>query len=471
MRILVADDSKTNLELITSSLQKLGHEVMAASYGQQAIEMFQVKRPDLIILDVVMEGMDGFECAKRIRAIHMEDWIPIIFLSGSVDDESIVKGIDAGGDDYLAKPFSEITLAAKIKAMQRISVMRENLYEATKKLSILSSTDALTGAYNRLQFNKSIKEKIHQASRQKNLLALLFLDLDKFKAVNDTFGHRTGDLLLIEVTRRLQACLRLDDFLARMGGDEFAIILTDIEHKDVVHCVLQKIIDTLSSPYHLDGNTIHCSSSIGVVFYPDDGVDQEELARKADLAMYHAKKKGRNNFQYYNENISSEENEKLKVENNTSSLSPLDHKFLVLNCLVNNSQICINLEYVQKNLSLPQLNLLPNSPSYLVGLMNLAGKSISVIDLGARLNLQRTQPYSLNTPVLLCADQGREVGFIVDQIIGIYELDHQDIHTQDPNNTTSLFLAPVTIGNELSLLVNMHTILSIDYFSGVESNG
>src|SRR5215204_5936753 len=110
MQILVADDSKTNLKLITSSLQQLGHDVVPATSGQQAIESFKLSRPDLIILDVVMEGMNGFECAKQIRAINPEDWIPIIFLSGSVDDESISKGIDAGGDDYLTKPFSEIRL-------------------------------------------------------------------------------------------------------------------------------------------------------------------------------------------------------------------------------------------------------------------------------------------------------------------------------------------------------------------------
>ena len=164
MQILVADDSKTNLNLISRSLQQLGHEVVPAKSAQEAIELFKLSRPDLIILDVVMDSMDGFECAKQIRALNPGDWIPIIFLSGSVDDESISKGIDAGGDDYLTKPFSEIKLAAKIKAMQRISSMRQELFQATQKLEELSSTDSLTGIYNRLQFNKTIKEKIARMS-------------------------------------------------------------------------------------------------------------------------------------------------------------------------------------------------------------------------------------------------------------------------------------------------------------------
>src|SRR5437763_150875 len=125
MRILVADDSKTNLAILINSLNNLGHEVVSANNGEEAIHLFKKQRPDLVILDVVMEGMDGFECAKRIRELDTDDWIPIIFLSGAVDDENISKGINAGGDDYLTKPFSEITLAAKIKATQRISDMRQ----------------------------------------------------------------------------------------------------------------------------------------------------------------------------------------------------------------------------------------------------------------------------------------------------------------------------------------------------------
>ncbi len=160
MKILVADDSQTNLVLLADALVRLGHEVTATKSGEEAIVAFLKAKPDLIILDVLMDGMTGFECAAKIREIEPDEWIPIIFLSASVDDESIASGIDAGGDDYLTKPFSQITLSAKIKAMQRISDMRKNLYAATCKLSLLSSTDALTGIYNRLQFNSSIVEKI-----------------------------------------------------------------------------------------------------------------------------------------------------------------------------------------------------------------------------------------------------------------------------------------------------------------------
>lgn len=315
MKILVADDSKTTLALITESLRKLGHEVIPVSNGQQALEEFQKNRPDLIILDVIMEGIDGFECARRIRAFDSDDWIPIIFLSGAVDDENIAKGINAGGDDYLTKPFSEITLASKIKAMQRIADMRQKLYESTKQLSVLSSTDALTGIYNRLQFDKTIKEKIGHAQRHKTPIALLFLDLDNFKTINDSLGHYVGDMLLREVATRLQSSLRVDDFIARIGGDEFAIILSDIKTKQTAGEIAEKIIKSLSPVYKIGGNEIHISTSIGISCYPSEESNLESLVQNADIAMYHAKEMGRNNFQYFTKDLSKTHDNKVAMEN------------------------------------------------------------------------------------------------------------------------------------------------------------
>lgn len=315
MKVLVADDSKINLILISVSLKKLGHEVMEASSGQEAIDMFKQQRPDLIILDVVMEGIDGYECAKRIRALSKNDWIPIIFLSFNIDDQSVAKGIDAGGDDYLTKPFSEITLAAKIKAMQRIADMQHKLFELTKKLSLQSSTDALTGLYNRFQFDKTIQERIAHASRHNKLLSLLFLDLDNFKSINDSFGHQVGDLLLQEIAQRLRSCLRLDDFIARIGGDEFAIILSEAKNPQVAGDIANKIMKALSKPYDLLGNEVYISSSIGISCYPFSEALPGDLAKNADIAMYHAKQLGRNNFQYFTKELNEEYKKKLSLEN------------------------------------------------------------------------------------------------------------------------------------------------------------
>jgi diguanylate cyclase (GGDEF)-like protein len=303
MKILVADDSKTTRELITASLAKLGHDVIPVVNGIEALEKFKTDRPDLIILDVIMHGMDGFECAEQIRAFDKDDWVPIIFLSGAVDDENIAMGINAGGDDYLTKPFSEVTLGAKIKAMQRIVNMRQRLFETTKKLEILSTTDPLTGINNRSQLEKTIQYKIQQAKEQKYLIALLFLDLDNFKTVNDHLGHHIGDLLLKEIAKRLQSAIRTNDFIARIGGDEFAIVLGEIKSIEIAGQIAKKILNILATPFDLDSNHIIITTSIGIATYPFPDATLTSLIQSADIAMYHAKTAGRNNFQYYTEEL------------------------------------------------------------------------------------------------------------------------------------------------------------------------
>jgi diguanylate cyclase (GGDEF)-like protein len=313
VKILVADDSKTNLAIITATLHKLGHEVISASNSEQAIEIFKKNKPDLIILDVMMEGIDGFECAKRIRALDVDDWIPIIFLSASVDDTNIARGIDAGGDDYLTKPCSEITLAAKIKAMQRIADMRQQLFETTEKLYLLSSTDSLTGTYNRLQFDRSIKEIIATANHNQYMVALLFIDLDNFKNINDTYGHHIGDVLLVEVAKRLKSAIRSSDFIARLGGDEFAIILTQIANEEEAKFFAQKILDALSINYNLEGHNLRSGASIGIAYYPAS-VNQEGLVLDADVAMYHAKACGRNNFQCFSKELNEKYRQQISLE-------------------------------------------------------------------------------------------------------------------------------------------------------------
>lgn len=299
MKILVTDDSKTSLTIISQSLQKLGHDVLTASNGPDSIKIFQTERPDLIILDAIMSPMDGFETARKIRESETNDWIPIIFLSASVDDESIAKGIDAGGDDYLTKPCSDITLAAKILAMQRIADIRHKLLDANLKLTTLSATDALTGLYNRMQFDRSLKERISEADRYQQSLALLYIDLDHFKTVNDKLGHHIGDLLLKEVAERLKSCLRASEFIARLGGDEFAVIITHVKNQHDLETVAQKINTHLAKPYYLGKHTTENSGSIGIAVYPSEITDKNSIMVHADKAMYYAKQAGGNRFHFY----------------------------------------------------------------------------------------------------------------------------------------------------------------------------
>jgi diguanylate cyclase (GGDEF)-like protein len=303
MKILIADDSRLSRAALMDALDKLGHQVIEAKSGEEAIELFQSQGPDLVILDVIMTGITGFECAKQLREIN-HDWIPIIFLSSSLDDEYISQGIDAGGDDYLTKPFSFVTLSAKIKAMQRIADMRNELIKSTKKLKLLSSTDALTGLYNRFHFEKKLTEVFAQAERHKYKFALMFIDIDYFKDVNDQYGHHTGDLVLKEVSQRIRSCLRANDFVARLGGDEFALILQiSFFNEQEVEVVAKKILKLGAKPYAISDKEISITFSIGIAFFPEAGENPETLLINADFAMYYIKNKGRNNYKIFHPSL------------------------------------------------------------------------------------------------------------------------------------------------------------------------
>jgi diguanylate cyclase (GGDEF)-like protein len=254
-----------------------------------------------------MPEMDGFELAKRIRQLESE-WIPIIFLSGIIDDKNIEKGINAGGDDYLFKPSSEIAIAAKIKAMQRI-------YDMKNRLNFLSKTDPLTEINNRLQFDIYIKRAISDSKNHHLSFALLFIDLDNFKMINDHFGHPIGDSLLREVAKRLKFCLRSDDFVARMGGDEFAIILKDVESNEMLYMFVKKIQKVITTPYTIENKNFFIKTSIGISCYPADGINASQLLQNADIAMYHAKSMGKNNFQFHSKIQSSQFKQKVQLEN------------------------------------------------------------------------------------------------------------------------------------------------------------
>lgn len=314
MKILIADDSETFLQLMSSLLTKLGHEVIPARSGEEALMLFQQSHPDLIILDVTMSKLSGFECAKQIRRFTAEDWIPIIFLSASVTDESIARGIEAGGDDYLTKPCSEITIEAKIKAMARIAEMRQRLISQKNELNRISVTDMLTGVYNRYYLEKALKSKIAAADRHRQNIGLLFIDIDHFKSINDTFGHAVGDLLLQEVAFRLMKFTRLDDTIARLGGDEFVVILNQIDTPHAAEEVAAKLIFELARDYNINNNNIKISASIGAAFYPQQADNSATLMQNADIAMYAAKEAGRNNYQIYTEELNQRYRHQLGLE-------------------------------------------------------------------------------------------------------------------------------------------------------------
>ena len=307
MKALLIEDTLTSATLVSHQLRKMGIEPILARDGEKGIELFKAQRPDLILLDIIMPGMDGFEVARRIRQLEKDgEWTPIIFLTARTSDADLEKGISVGGDDYLIKPVSETVLAAKVKAMQRIAQMRYSLLVLTRKLddanqelTRLSSLDGLTGISNRRQFDECLLREWRRVGRQAKPLSILLCDVDYFKQFNDGYGHQVGDECLKAVARTLQSALRRPaDMVARYGGEEFAVILpdTDLTGAKRVAEAMRAAVEGLRIAHRFAESGGVVTISIGVAtMVPTRGeAESAVLLKRADDALYRAKQAGRN---------------------------------------------------------------------------------------------------------------------------------------------------------------------------------
>ena len=306
MKALVIDDTLTSLTLVSHQLRRMGIEPLVAQDGATGIELFKQHRPELILLDVVMPGLDGYEVAKRIRQLERDgEWTPIILLAARTSDEDLEHGIAVGGDDYLVKPISEVVLTAKVRAMQRIAQMRYSLLvltrrldEANRELTRLSAVDGLTGIANRRQFDEFMTREWARGTRHETDLSVLMCDVDFFKQYNDLYGHQAGDECLQAVARALAVRVkRPTDLVARYGGEEFAVILpdTDINGARLLAEAMRGDIERLALAHGNSPNGV-VTLSIGVACHVPNrnGPGSTALIKAADDALYQAKAAGRN---------------------------------------------------------------------------------------------------------------------------------------------------------------------------------
>lgn len=304
MKILVIEDSKASLAMIRQIIEKQGATTLAAENGHDGVLLFQQERPDLVLLDVILPDIDGFEVARKIReSEHHGEWTPIIFLSSLTSDEHLERGVAAGGDDYIHKPVREVVINAKIRAMQRIAQMRTSLVVLARKLDAanqelkrLSSSDGLTGIANRRFFDETLEREWRRAKRNKTEIALLMCDVDFFKKFNDTYGHQAGDDCLRDVATALcESMERGGDIVARYGGEEFAVVLPDTSLGGALF-VAEKaklMIHKIDLP-HAASPLGRVTLSIGIACLTPGERDQPEaLVEAADLALYRAKREGR----------------------------------------------------------------------------------------------------------------------------------------------------------------------------------
>lgn len=290
--------------MLTQHVERFGATALATESGEEAIAMFAQHHPDLVLLDVVLPDIDGFSVARRIRATEKAgEWTPIIFLSSLGNDADIEQGITAGGDDYLHKPISEIVLSAKIKAMQRLVLMRASLLAITRKLDAanqelvrISSSDGLTGVSNRRHFDEALSVEWRRARRHSNSIAMMMCDVDHFKLYNDTYGHLAGDDCLRKVATAIrQHTERPSDIVARYGGEEFAVVLpeTTIGGALMVAEKIRQAVHELNIPHATSPGKV-VTLSIGIASAaPGFDNPPDDLIQAADKALYQAKHEGR----------------------------------------------------------------------------------------------------------------------------------------------------------------------------------
>lgn len=290
-QVLIVDDNEKNLKILNVILRKSGYHVVAAQSGNEAIKTVEKMIPDVILLDVTMPELDGYETCKIIKAANRTKDVPIIFVSANVDTEDVIKGFESGGADYVTKPFNSEILLAKVKTYIK-------LMQRTKQLRVLADKDGLTGLANRRNFNEFMDLEWRRCLRSSSSLSVIMIDIDHFKLYNDTYGHLEGDSALKKVADVLKkTCRRPGDLAARYGGEEFAIILSET-NCDVATVIATNIcegVERLSIPHSSSKVKDTVTVSIGVAaIIPDEAKQSEQLIKMADDQLYKSKTSGRN---------------------------------------------------------------------------------------------------------------------------------------------------------------------------------
>ena len=301
--ILIVEDEINSRFLLNTYLTSVGYEVKAARSGEEALKMVAKEPPSAVILDILLPKMDGYEVCKRLKKSENTRFIPIVMATALRGNQERVKGIEAGADDFINKPFNRVELITRMKSLLRIKRLNDSLEEkieelekAKKKLRKLAVTDGLTGVYNYRAFRRQLNLEISRSKRFGLPFSLLMIDIDHFKLYNDRYGHPTGDKLLIRLAKLIHSKIREVDCLARYGGDEFIIILpgTKKQSSVIIAEKLRHAVEESSRSFQNKPGTIQITISLGIASFPNDTDIEEKLIRLTDRALYKAKKSGRN---------------------------------------------------------------------------------------------------------------------------------------------------------------------------------
>jgi diguanylate cyclase (GGDEF)-like protein len=301
--ILLVEDDKLQAKVTKDFLESFGYEVVLATDGKSAIKAAKTQRVDVIVLDVVLPDINGNEVSRWLKLNQDTKGIPIIMLTVRSSTTEKVAGLEAGADDYLPKPYNEIELNARIYACLRTKALQDELREKNRqledallKLEVQAITDPLTELFNRRYFTGAIEKEFNRTVRYKSPTSCLMIDIDHFKRINDTYGHRAGDISLKETADLIKNCVRDIDTVARWGGEEFIVLLPETVGEEAMK-VASRILDTIS--HHAFASFPEpITVSIGLATVPEPHIDTaEKLIHQSDLALYSAKVKGRNRIE------------------------------------------------------------------------------------------------------------------------------------------------------------------------------
>ena len=293
-KILVVDDDPDSLAIISEALRWEGYQIHTAVNGPEAVQCLQTLNPDLVILDVNMPGMNGVETLRDLR--QKDNYVCVVFVSGNSAAESVVQGLDAGADAYIVKPFDPQELLARVRAQLRIKDLNDQLLMANKKLLELVEIDDLTGLFNMRSFYTKLELEMVRARRFNRQVCVVMMDMDFFKSVNDGHDHLFGSFVLSEVGAIVTKNIRNIDIAARYGGDEFVIVLTELNREGAqIFCErLRKAIEAKLFKNGDDEIRLTASLGFSMTSGNEGPIDAKELVRSADQALYDAKAAGRN---------------------------------------------------------------------------------------------------------------------------------------------------------------------------------
>lgn len=299
-KILIIDDSRLMVEFAKNILKKTGYDVITAGDGISGVELARSERPQAILLDVIMPGIDGYEACRLLKEDELTKDIGVIMLTSKAEPADKVKGLALGAVDYVTKPFDAGELIARVNIHVKLYELYEALQERNRQLEQLAIRDGLTGLHNHRYFQEQLAAEMGKLQRYGDSLTCILLDIDFFKQFNDTYGHQSGDAILSQIGEILNKVTRAGDIAARYGGEEFVVLLPRCDLKMGFACAerLKKMVE--ENNFNYNGTAFHVTASIGVAGCPDERISlPRDLVAGADKALYSAKRAGRNRVEVY----------------------------------------------------------------------------------------------------------------------------------------------------------------------------